>query len=79
MIVREQNLTVTLHTLHVILPWNLAGITGSDLKISQNIHLMELHGFLQIYYMKTYADTDFQTSGLLNRRFMKFLPFISLS
>ena len=40
---------------------------------------LNTHGFIQIYYMKTYADTDFQTSGLLNRRFLKFLPFHSLS
>ena len=40
---------------------------------------LNTHGFIQIYYMKTYTDTDFQTSGLLNRRFVKFLPFNSLS
>ena len=33
---------------------------------------LNTHGFNQIYYMKMYVDMDFQTSGLLNRRFLKF-------
>ena len=72
MIIGKQNWTVD--TSYFIS--NLAGIIGSDLKISQNIHLVKLHGFLQVYYMKTCMDMDFQTSGLLNRRFFEFFGYI---